>query len=62
MAELISSEVGVLKLSVSTTLGVTYLTKKLHVQAGIMISALHNPVQNNEIKIFSHNRYKLSDA
>lgn len=29
---------------------------------GIMISASHNPVQGNGIKIFSHNRYKLGDA
>lgn len=38
-----------------------YLTKNLDVQAGIMISASHNPVQDNGIKIFSHSGYKLSD-
>ena len=27
-----------------------------------MISASHNPVQDNGIKIFSHSGYKLSDA
>lgn len=62
MAGLISSGVDVLKLGVITTPGVAYLTKTLDVQAGIMISASHNPVQDNGIKIFSHNGYKLSDA
>ncbi len=61
MAGLISSGVDVLKLGVITTPGVAYLTKTLDVQAGIMISASHNPVQDNGIKIFSHNGYKLSD-
>ena len=62
MAGLISSGVDVLKLGVITTPGVAYLTKKLDVEAGIMISASHNPVQDNGIKIFSHSGYKLSDA
>ncbi len=62
MAGLISSVVDFLKLGVITTPGVAYLTKTLDVQAGIMISASHNPVQDNGIKIFSHNGYKLSDA
>ena len=62
MAGLISSGVDVLKLGVITTPGVAYLTKTLDVQAGIMISASHNPVQDNGIKIFSHNGYKLSDT
>ncbi len=61
MAGLISSGVDVLKLGVITTPGVAYLTKILDVQAGIMISASHNPVQDNGIKIFSQNGYKLSD-
>lgn len=60
MAGLISSGVDVLKVGVITTPGVAYLTKNLDVQAGIMISASHNPVQDNGIKIFSHNGYKLS--
>lgn len=52
MDGLISSSVDVLKLGVITTPGVAYLTKNLDVQAGIMISASHNPVQDNGIKIF----------
>lgn len=61
IAGLVSSGVDVLKLGVITTPGVAYLTKNLDVQAGIMISASHNPVQDNGIKIFSHSGYKLSD-
>jgi phosphoglucosamine mutase len=61
IAGLISSGADVLKLGVITTPGVAYLTKSLEVDAGIMISASHNPVQDNGIKIFSHNGYKLSD-
>lgn len=61
IAGLVSAGVDVLKLGVITTPGVAYLTKNLDVQAGIMISASHNPVQDNGIKIFSHSGYKLSD-
>ena len=61
IAGLVSSGVDVLTLGVVTTPGVAYLTKSLDVEAGIMISASHNPVQDNGIKIFSHSGYKLSD-
>jgi len=43
------------------TPGVCYLTRKLKADAGIMISASHNPVKDNGIKIFSSNGYKLPD-
>lgn len=61
IAGLISSGADVLTLGIITTPGVAYLTKNLDVQVGIMISASHNPVQDNGIKIFSHSGYKLSD-
>ena len=61
IAGLTSSGADVLTLGVITTPGVAYLTKNLEVEAGIMISASHNPVQDNGIKIFSHSGYKLSD-
>ena len=44
------------------TPGVSYLTRHLNADAGIMISASHNPVQDNGIKIFSQNGYKLPDS
>ena len=62
IAGLISSGASVMKLGVISTPGVAYLTKSLDVQAGIMISASHNPVEDNGIKIFKSDGYKLSDA
>ena len=43
------------------TPGVSYLTRKLKADAGIMISASHNPAKDNGIKIFASNGYKLPD-
>jgi phosphoglucosamine mutase len=45
-----------------TTPGVAYLTKNDDFVAGVMISASHNPFQDNGIKIFGHTGYKLPDA
>lgn len=47
---------------VITTPGVAYLTKNDTFVAGVMISASHNPYQDNGIKIFAHTGYKLPDA
>lgn len=44
------------------TPAVAYLTKKHKAQAGIVISASHNPFQDNGIKFFGGNGYKLPDA
>jgi len=62
IAGLVSSGVSVMKLGVISTPGVAHLTKSLDVQAGIMISASHNPVEDNGIKIFQNDGYKLNDA
>lgn len=43
------------------TPGVAYLTKTLRRSAGLVISASHNPYQDNGIKFFSANGDKLSD-
>jgi phosphoglucosamine mutase len=43
------------------TPGIAYLTKHDRADAGIVISASHNPYQDNGIKVFSHNGFKLSD-
>jgi len=45
-----------------TTPGIAYLTRTDSFVAGVMISASHNPYQDNGIKIFGHTGYKLSDA
>ena len=44
------------------TPGVAYLTKTLRLSAGVVISASHNPYQDNGIKFFSPEGDKLSDA
>ncbi len=44
------------------TPAVAYLTKKHKAQAGIVISASHNPFHDNGIKFFGGNGYKLPDA
>ena len=44
------------------TPGIAFLTKSARADAGIVISASHNPYQDNGIKIFSGDGFKLSDA
>ena len=44
------------------TPGVAYLTKALRLSAGVVISASHNPYQDNGIKFFSAKGDKFSDA
>jgi len=44
------------------TPGIAYLTRTLHANAGIVISASHNPHQDNGIKFFSADGSKLPDA
>jgi len=43
------------------TPGVAYLTKSMRADAGIMISASHNPFEDNGIKIFGADGFKLPD-
>ncbi|HEY6188719.1 MAG TPA: phosphoglucosamine mutase [Pyrinomonadaceae bacterium] len=47
---------------VITTPGVAFLTRTLPADAGVVISASHNPYQDNGIKIFSPTGRKLDDA
>lgn len=44
------------------TPGIAFITESMRADAGIVISASHNPFQDNGIKIFSGNGYKLTDA
>jgi len=44
------------------TPGVAYLTRQEKADAGIVISASHNPYEHNGIKVFNGEGYKLSDA
>ena len=61
-AGLLSQGVRIEHLGVLPTPGVAYLTKQLGATAGIMISASHNPYQDNGIKFFSAEGDKLPDA
>jgi len=51
----------VILLGILPTPAVAYLTQLLDADAGFMISASHNPPEDNGIKVFSSDGYKLSD-
>jgi phosphoglucosamine mutase len=61
VAGLLSIGVEVMRLGVISTPGVAYLTKSMSADAGIMISASHNPVEDNGIKIFGPDGFKLTE-
>ena len=46
---------------VITTPGVAWLTRSGDFVAGVMISASHNPYQDNGLKLFAHSGFKLPD-
>ena len=45
-----------------TTPGIAYTARTGPFAAGVMISASHNPYQDNGIKVLNHSGYKLPDA
>ncbi|RPJ47689.1 MAG: phosphoglucosamine mutase [Betaproteobacteria bacterium] len=61
-AGLSAAGVDVLLVGPMPTPGVAYLTRALRLSAGIVISASHNPHQDNGIKFFSATGSKLADA
>jgi len=44
------------------TPGISFITRSMRADAGMVLSASHNPYQDNGIKIFSRTGYKLPDA
>ncbi|HFI0293068.1 TPA: phosphoglucosamine mutase [Streptococcus suis] len=62
VAGLLSAGIHVYKLGVLATPGVAYLVKTEKASAGVMISASHNPAQDNGIKFFAGDGFKLDDA
>ncbi|WP_404450919.1 phosphoglucosamine mutase [Virgibacillus necropolis] len=61
VAGLLSIGAEVMRLGVISTPGVAYLTKATKAEAGVMISASHNPVEDNGIKFFGPDGFKLTD-
>ncbi|HEX6449870.1 MAG TPA: phosphoglucosamine mutase [Trebonia sp.] len=62
VAGLAASGVDVLRLGVIPTPGVAYLTGALGADFGVVLSASHNPAQDNGIKFFGRGGVKLPDA
>ncbi len=60
-AGLVAAGVDVAMLGPMPTPAIAYLTRTFHAQAGIVISASHNPYPDNGIKFFSSNGTKLDD-
>lgn len=58
---LLSIGADVIRVGVVSTPAVAFLTQELGADAGVMISASHNPVQDNGIKFFAGDGFKLSD-
>lgn len=61
IAGLLSVGIEVFQLGVISTPGVAYLTRMQKASAGVMISASHNPAQDNGIKFFGSDGFKLVD-
>src|SRR6185295_16589087 len=61
VAGICSMGVDVLMVGPMPTPAVAFLTRSLRADAGVMISASHNPYQDNGIKFFSNDGFKLPD-
>ena len=62
MAGICSVGANAIYAGVMPTPAIAYLTRKHKVDAGVVISASHNPMEFNGIKFFNGDGYKLSDA
>ncbi|SHI80377.1 phosphoglucosamine mutase [Desulfofundulus thermosubterraneus DSM 16057] len=61
-AGICSAGVNVLKVGVMPTASIAYLTRALGAAGGVVISASHNPMDDNGIKFFGASGYKLSEG
>jgi phosphoglucosamine mutase len=62
VAGLLSAEATIIDVGVIPTPGVSYLVRKLGADAGVIISASHNPVEQNGIKFVKADGSKLSES
>ncbi|WP_213975385.1 phosphoglucosamine mutase [Tepidanaerobacter acetatoxydans] len=62
IAGMCSQGADVLKVGIMPTPAIAYLTRHFNADAGVVISASHNPFEYNGIKFFDKNGYKLPDA
>ncbi len=60
-AGFVSAGMDVMLVGPIPTPGIAYLTRTLRCDVGVMISASHNPFEDNGIKLFGPDGYKLSD-
>jgi phosphoglucosamine mutase len=61
-AGICSMGVDVLLVGPMPTPGIAFITRSMRADAGMVISASHNPYQDNGIKIFSRDGFKLPDS
>ena len=61
IAGLMSVGCDVITVGVIPTPGVAYLTRKYGAECGVVISASHNPMEDNGIKFFNKDGFKLDD-
>jgi phosphoglucosamine mutase len=62
VAGITSLGVDVLLIGPLPTPGIAYITRSLRADAGVVLSASHNPYEDNGIKFFRHDGYKLDDT
>ena len=62
VAGICSMGVDVMIVGPLPTPGIAFITSSMRADAGVVISASHNPYQDNGIKFFSRNGFKLPDA
>ena len=61
VAGITSTGADVILLGPIPTPGIAYLTTSMRAEAGIVISASHNPYEDNGLKVFGHDGFKLPD-
>ncbi len=62
LAGICSVGADAISIGIVPTPAVAYLTRKYNADAGVVVSASHNPVEYNGIKFFNSKGYKLSDS